>query len=66
MGASPVSWRPSDDEIAETLGGDGEPDVSLDPLPTTFTCPHCGAVSANPTDFREGYCGRCHRWTDDD
>ena len=28
-----------------------------------FVCPRCGAVSANPTDIREGYCGRCHDWT---
>jgi len=30
---------------------------------TTFTCPDCGAVSHNPNDAREGYCGRCHAWT---
>jgi len=28
-----------------------------------FTCPRCGAVSHNPTDQAEGYCGRCHDWT---
>jgi hypothetical protein len=28
-----------------------------------FTCPDCGATSYNPNDIREGYCGRCHRWT---
>lgn len=30
----------------------------------TFTCPVCGAISFNPTDIREGYCGRCHDWTE--
>lgn len=29
----------------------------------TFTCPKCGAVSYNPNDIREGYCGRCHEFT---
>ena len=24
-----------------------------------FTCPRCGAVSFNPNDLRERYCGRC-------
>lgn len=24
-----------------------------------FTCPFCGAVSHNPNDARERYCGRC-------
>jgi len=28
-----------------------------------FTCPRCGAVSANQTDVVEGYCGNCHDWT---
>ena len=32
-------------------------------LPPFFTCPRCGAVSYNPKDRREGYCGRCHDWT---
>ena len=30
-----------------------------------FACPHCGAVSYNPNDLREGYCGRCNRWARD-
>ena len=30
-----------------------------------FTCPRCGAVSHNPNDERERYCGRCHQWADD-
>jgi hypothetical protein len=31
--------------------------------PPSFTCPRCGAISWNPNDAREGYCGRCHDWT---
>lgn len=30
-----------------------------------FTCPRCGAVSWNPHDLEQGYCGRCHWWTAD-
>ena len=26
----------------------------------TFTCPHCGSVSANKYDIRFRYCGKCH------
>lgn len=43
-----MTWRPSDEEIAETLG---RPSV---------TCPDCGATSYNASDVRYGYCGRCH------
>ena len=25
----------------------------------SYTCPRCGAVSHNPNDERERYCGRC-------
>lgn len=25
----------------------------------TYTCPTCGAVSYNPKDAQERYCGRC-------
>lgn len=25
-----------------------------------FTCPQCGAVSYNPNDILNRYCGRCH------
>jgi len=28
----------------------------------SYTCPRCGAISYNPVDIRERYCGRCHRW----
>ena len=27
-----------------------------------YCCPLCGAVSHNPNDLRERYCGRCHRF----
>lgn len=30
--------------------------------PNTFTCPKCGAVSHNPNDARERYCGACHEF----
>lgn len=30
-----------------------------------FTCPLCGAISHNPNDARERYCGRCHVFVDD-
>jgi hypothetical protein len=30
----------------------------------TITCPICGAVSHNPRDVVERYCGRCHEFID--
>ena len=35
------------------------------PSPPSFRCPRCGAVSYNPNDIRERYCGRCHVFVDD-
>lgn len=32
--------------------------------PASFTCPRCQAVSYNPNDIRERYCGRCHQFAD--
>jgi len=32
--------------------------------PPAFRCPSCGAVSYNPHDIRERYCGRCHHFVD--
>lgn len=29
----------------------------------SFTCPVCGMTSHNPSDEREGYCGRCQDFT---
>jgi hypothetical protein len=29
----------------------------------TFSCPSCGAVSHNPRDALEGWCGRCRAFT---
>ena len=28
----------------------------------SYTCPRCGAVSFNPHDSSERYCGRCHQF----
>jgi uncharacterized C2H2 Zn-finger protein len=36
------------------------------PSETPFTCPRCGAVSHNPNDARERYCGRCHAFVGND
>ena len=30
-----------------------------------FKCPRCGAVSFNPNDLRERYCGACDVFVDD-
>lgn len=35
--------------------------MSHDPRPS-ITCPRCGAVSVNPYDIRERYCGWCHQF----
>jgi ribosomal protein S27AE len=32
---------------------------------SSFVCPRCGAVSYNPHDIAEHYCGRCHVFVDD-
>lgn len=31
--------------------------------PPLIICPRCGAPSWNPIDAEQGYCGRCHDWT---
>ena len=28
-------------------------------MPAFFACPRCGAISHNPNDVAEGYCGNC-------
>jgi len=33
-------------------------------MPDPFTCPFCGAVSHNPNDLEQHYCGRCHVFVD--
>lgn len=33
--------------------------------PASFVCPRCQAVSYNPNDIRECYCGACHQFADD-
>lgn len=30
-----------------------------------YLCPHCGAVSYNPHDLENGYCGHCKQWRED-
>jgi hypothetical protein len=30
-----------------------------------FVCPRCSAVSYNPNDIKQGYCGRCHVFVND-
>lgn len=40
-------------------------EVSVRKVPASFICPRCGAVSYNPNDLRERYCGRCHVFVDD-
>lgn len=35
-------------------------------MPDPFTCPFCGAVSHNPNDLAQRYCGRCHVFVDDE
>lgn len=30
---------------------------------TSITCPRGDAISFDPTDVAEGYCGACHDWT---
>lgn len=32
-------------------------------MAVSFSCPRCGASSASPDDFREGYCAACRDWT---
>jgi hypothetical protein len=32
----------------------------------SFACPRCGAVSYNPNDVLERYCGACHVFVDDE
>jgi hypothetical protein len=36
------------------------------PRPSPFVCPRCGAISHNPHDAAERYCGRCHVFVDDE
>lgn len=32
----------------------------------SYTCPRCGITSQHPRDEAERYCGRCHRFEDDE
>ena len=42
------------------LDNEPPPDVN----DRSYTCTYCGAVSHNPNDAREQYCGRCKRFAD--
>ena len=33
----------------------------MSPLPS-YQCPHCQAISYNPNDLANHYCGRCHQY----
>jgi hypothetical protein len=41
----------------------GRPFTDKASLPMSFTCPKCNAVSYNPNDVRERYCGACHEFS---
>lgn len=49
------------------LGYDPEADLAADKKAMLaalgrYTCPRCGAISRNPNDIAQRYCGRCHRY----
>jgi hypothetical protein len=46
-------------------GFGGKKPIRCGSPPSKFRCPRCGAVSYNPNDLRERYCGRCHVFVDD-
>lgn len=35
---------------------------AVPPEPEPYICPRCGAVSYNPHDKEQRYCGFCHRF----
>jgi hypothetical protein len=45
--------------VADTIEAD------LKQPPAAFTCPRCGMTSHHPQDAQHGYCGHCHRFTDE-
>ncbi len=51
-------WRPCPDCMGSGITSCCDAAGSAEP--PSFTCPRCGAVSHNPNDIRERYCGRCH------
>jgi hypothetical protein len=55
--ACPAHWMTLS---ARAAAGDGHAGAEL---ARCFICPRCRAVSHNPNDKREGYCGRCHDFT---
>lgn len=44
-------------------GGDASSYLGKMPDRPRFTCPACFAASSDPSDYVEGYCGRCHEMT---
>jgi ribosomal protein S27AE len=36
----------------------------VDSAPPCYRCPRCGAISFNPHDREQKYCGRCHQFED--
>jgi hypothetical protein len=56
-------WRPCPDCMGSGITSCCDAAGSAEP--PSFTCPRCGAVSYNPNDIRERYCGRCHVFVDD-
>lgn len=37
--------------------------IAVELVTPAFVCPDCGAKSWHPEDGRQGWCGRCHRFT---
>jgi hypothetical protein len=53
------------EEMTAQVNGPGVIAAVPWPAKPLFRCPACGAVSHNPNDAREQYCGRCHRFVKD-
>ena len=47
--------------MAKTLRGKSAPQAK----PTQYCCPLCGAISHNPHDIEQHYCGACRQFADD-
>ena|ERR1700729_2020340 len=57
-----LPWElcPWSETVCGGLLGDQTGRITGVASPSKFICPRCGAVSYNPNDIRELYCGRCH------
>jgi ribosomal protein L37E len=63
----PGRWRTSpvtQEELDDCCGGSSSGKTAH--TPPSITCPRCGLTSYHPKDIAEGYCGRCHDWTQQD